>query len=70
MNPKEKAEELMQRFQIASEARFTEKEKLIQQRKVQVCALICVDEILNTDPHDPMYWNQVKREIEEIENPN
>lgn len=67
-DPKEKAEELMQRFQIAAVARFTEKEKLIQQRKVQVCALICVDEIINSlgFDGDSVYWNQVKRELEEI----
>ena len=63
MTPKEKAEELVDKFDTAMEfytpARFA-----------QQCALIAVDEILNTEVGDTVkgyeYWEEVKQEIEKL----
>jgi len=57
MNPKEKAKELVDRFEYFTETNFTSKQ----------CALICVDEILNIIKYFSIYkeyWEEVKQEIE------
>ena len=69
MTPKEKAEELVNKFIQTNGNAFFAKE----------CALIAVDEILKSTPHCPSkpldimphfsadkYWKQVKQEIEKL----
>ena len=57
MTPKEKAEELLDKFKIYSN-------DYIDNRQ---CALIAVDEILNNFGHYKLqYWEEVKQEIEKI----
>ena len=59
MTAKEKAKELVNRFRIEDR---NMKSKAIQ------CALICVDEILETPLHvyGRGYWENVKQEIEKL----
>ncbi len=56
MTPKEKAEELVDKFDTAMEfytpARFAKQ-----------CALIAVDEILDKDGYNNEYYQEVKQEI-------
>jgi hypothetical protein len=66
MNPKEKAEELVDRFY--NEVRYMQRSK--------ECALIAVDEVLKAIPeasdydsrynHELVYWQLVKEEIEKL----
>tara|TARA_R110000772_G_scaffold89748_3_gene185779 strand:+ start:167 stop:361 length:195 start_codon:yes stop_codon:yes gene_type:complete len=64
MNPKEKAKELFDRF---LERRYTDED-------AKECALICVDEILETlnnitpttEETFESYWREVKQEIENL----
>ena len=64
MNPKEKAKELFDRF---LERRYTDED-------AKECALICVDEILETlnnitpttEETFESYWREVKQEIEKL----
>ena len=71
MTPKEKASELLDKFTFASIyfTNNTEGAKL----NAKTCALITVDEILNTKTFlisiplsDLKYWQEVKEEIEKI----
>jgi hypothetical protein len=56
MTPKEKAEELVEKFRIS---------KAITESYAKQCALIAVDEILKTNPYKARnYWQEVKTEIE------
>jgi hypothetical protein len=67
MTPKEKAQELVEKFRIS---------KAITESYAKQCALIAVDEILNNwkdeasiqFPYGKVitYWNIVKEEIEEL----
>lgn len=67
MTAKEKCDNLMQRFQIASEAKFTEMEKLMQQKKVLVCALICSNEVLlEAKGYRYKYWKDVIKELKKL----
>ena len=69
MTPKEKAQELVQRFIDEAYAETTEQ---LYTPIAKKAALIAVDEILNNDGftrHDNLlseYWNQVKQEIENL----
>ena len=60
MTPKEKAKELVDRFRIGDRN---------MKSKAKQCALICVDEILETYIDlDPKlnYWKEVKQEINKL----
>jgi len=60
MTPKEKAEELIDKFRIT---------KAITESYAKQCALIAVDEIFNVILHTPYnvyYWQEVKQEIEKL----
>jgi hypothetical protein len=66
MTAKDKAKELVDRFRIGDRN---------MKSKAKQCALICVDEIINTYPSpwssldvDPQkdYWEEVKQEIYKI----
>lgn len=62
MTPKEKAEQIVQKF-IYRTKDYVEIEDAKQ------CAIIAVDEILNTylfDLVQKQYWQQVKQEIENL----
>lgn len=58
MNPfKEKAEELVDKFTVVG----------LQQRNEGVqCALICVDEIIENYDTTLAFWQEVKKEIENL----
>ena len=61
MTPKEKAKELVDRF--LNEQNDTEE---ISQAKQ--CALICVDEVIESCFHPNLeYWQEVKQEINKID---
>ena len=66
MNQKEKARELVERF---------EKFYVLNHQEAKQCALICCDEIIKAleDNHDYtkcyiefVYWQEVKKEIEKL----
>ena len=62
MTPKEKAIELVEKFRIS---------KAITESYAKKCALIAVDEILNTimsvyQPETKLFWIEVKKEIEAL----
>ena len=62
MTPKEKAAELVEKFDDAMEF-------ATPQRFAKQCALIAVDEILNITLfyfEDEQYWQEVKAEIEKL----
>jgi homoserine trans-succinylase len=57
MTPKEKAEDLLSKY-------YFQVQTLVKQKQ---CALIAVDEILETNPYKARnYWQQVKQEIENL----
>ena len=66
MTPKEKAKELVERFNEHIEYDTNFKDETIKAKKR---ALICVDEIIKTyidiDPK-LKYWQEVKKEIEKL----
>jgi hypothetical protein len=67
MTPKLKAKELVDKFSNVP---------LLDSYEAKQCALIAVDEIINSNPHsNPLntnvhstmsYWNEIKHEIEKI----
>ena len=58
MNPfKEKAEELVEKFSLVG---------LQQRNEGLACALICVDEIIENYDTTLAYWEEVKKEIENL----
>ena len=61
MTPKEKAEELVDKFYPM----FTNS---VRDTLSKQCALIAVDEILNIGCIEVPYWLEVKQEIESYEN--
>ena len=67
MTPKEKAEELVDKFY-----KINEGVNLIYFEEAKQCALIAVDEILDMVKHTPIefietdYWQEVKQEINEL----
>ncbi len=70
MEPKEKAEELVNRFlNEVKDSNSRDGGTLMFDVEAKQCTLICVDEILNTifthkNSHD--YWQEVKQEIERL----
>ena len=77
MTPKEKAEELVDKFHIKVYVSFIENSipsvinALMLYNSAKQCALIAVDEIITFGNQlgirEPMmYWNKVKEEIEKI----
>jgi hypothetical protein len=86
MTPKEKAEELVDRFHIKVHVSFVENSipsvvnALMLYDSAKQCALIAVDEIINTNPKITInwafsgiqefdnvnYWQEVKKEIEKL----
>ena len=69
MTPKEKAKELIEKYQFVEIANYT------SMFEIKECALITVDEILNDDWYITTqedlikrkeYWQEVKQEIEKI----
>jgi hypothetical protein len=79
MTPQEKAKELVDKFEEFADDMecnvFTSSENRFKNAKQ--CALIAVDEIINSNPHsNPLntdvhstmsYWQEVKQEIENYE---
>lgn len=80
MTPKEKAEELVEKFRHAKSHKMSDY-STIYNPTAKVCALIAVDEVINSSParspindgSDAMphfravkYWEQVKEEIEKL----
>ena len=82
MTPKEKAEELIDKFHIKVYVSFIENSipsiinALMLYNSAKQCALIAVDEIIMSNPHsNPFntnvystmgYWQEVKQEIEKL----
>ena len=57
MSPQEKAKELVDKFTVVG----------LQQRNEGVqCALICVDEIIENYDTTLAFWQEVKKEIENL----
>ncbi len=71
MKPKEKAKELVVKFMD-----LVHTEDAGAKANMKSCALICVQEIMNANPHSNpfnsvqvstiIYWDEVKKEIEKI----
>jgi len=65
MTPKEKAKELKDKFQKQIFFHITDERLDINEAKE--CALIAVDEMLNTDYYcGSLYWEEVKQEIKKL----
>jgi hypothetical protein len=64
MTAKEKAKELVDKFQKQIFFEITDERLDIEEAKG--CALIAVDEIIDTPNPMPNYWQEVKQEIEKI----
>lgn len=76
MTPKEKAQELLDNYKPIL-PHYTHEDNA---RKAKQCSLICVDEILNSQPTKPCeegdlydnmvsaesYWTQVRNELEKL----
>jgi hypothetical protein len=60
MTPKEKAKELVDKYNFLKEIFIPS----IHEQKQ--CALIAVDEILNKDGYNNDYWKEVKEEINKL----
>jgi hypothetical protein len=57
MNPQEKAKELVDKFTVVG---------LQQRNEGLACALICVDEIIENYDTTLAFWQEVKKEIENL----
>lgn len=72
MTPKEKANELANKFVFKSVFDMTNEELKEARKTAKQCALIAVDEILKTIMFEPeayedrVFWNNVKQEIEKL----
>ena len=74
MSPKDKAEELVDKFYPRATSYSSDRKN--QKDNAKQCALIAVDEIINSNPHsNPFntnvestmsYWQEVKYEIEKL----
>lgn len=53
MTPKEKAEELMQKFS----------NRVAGQAAIKACAIICCDELILESYHNKEFWKEVRLEI-------
>jgi hypothetical protein len=75
MTPKEKAQELVDKFMDYSQYKLNEKHNMSNVKSAKQCAIIAVDEILK-DYHQISnnlwvmsrieYWQEVKNEIEKL----
>ena len=69
MTPKEKANELGNKFYQGSVFDYSKQRHLEEKKRAKERALICVDEIISTfldiDP-GKQYWQEVKQEIEKL----
>ena len=71
LTPKEKAKELLKRFESVSKPFMKESEVQvhIHPEHAKQCALICVDELIDTLNQSTLefeYWQEVKQEIEKL----
>jgi hypothetical protein len=74
MTPKEKAEELINKFRLHSRYWDCRNDEPLEENHAKQCALIAVDEIINdynTFPNSfkskhTSYWEEVKNEIEKL----
>jgi len=74
MTPKEKAEELVNKYEMCTRPIFTLLQYDVEKVYNKECALIAVDEILNLEPPELSYmepfskswWDEVKQEIEKL----
>lgn len=57
MTPKEKAEYLIRKMTI---------DFSIEYAQSKLCAIVCCDEILNTEIADEKYWQKVKQELDNL----
>jgi hypothetical protein len=60
MTPKEKAEELFEKFNNPDTKHYP------YVHNAQQCALIAVDEIIDKDGYNNDYWKEVKQELEKL----
>ena len=71
MTPKEKAEELVSKYEVCTRPIFTLLQYEVEKVYNKQCALIAVDEIIDQSEDAnfggyKMYWQEVKNEIEKI----
>ena len=74
MTPKEKAEELVNKYEMCTRPIFTLLQYDVEKVYNKECALIAVDEILNLEPPElsymepfsKSYWEEVKQEIKKL----
>jgi hypothetical protein len=76
MTPKEQAQEIMNKFTVATWIKFDEIDKLTSIPDSKECALIAVQYIINANPHSNPFntevhstmdwWIEVKQEIEKL----
>jgi hypothetical protein len=70
MTPKEKAEELVDRYFKLLNYEFGDLVYSLRDNQPHKCALIAVDEIINiweySDTQEKWWWQQVKQEIEKL----
>ena len=76
MTPKEKAEKLFNKFIIIDDLSDSTGNSLYFNAHAKQCAIVAVDEILNSNPNYPefkenegtpiRYWEVVKQEIENL----
>ena len=76
MSPKEKAKELFDEYCYAIRTEETDSGYFSNVIYANVCAILAVDEIINSNPHsNPFntevsstmeYWQEVKRELEKL----
>jgi len=67
MTPKEKAEELVNKFMSIKNIKLSD-DSYIEWPTAKQCALICCDEVLSYMGSDrgTEYWKEVKQEIENL----
>lgn len=66
MTPKEQAKELVDRY---INLYFHPTEQYLDSEEAKLCALICVEEIIENRDAEQLpisYWKQVKKEIEQL----
>lgn len=75
MTPKEKADELLAKYTVATWIKLDEIKYLTTIPTAKQCALIAVDELINDNDHNEtivngglnkLYWQEVKQEIEKL----
>jgi len=76
MTPKEQAQEIIDKFTVATWIKFDEIDKLTSIPDAKECALIAVQYIINSNPHsNPLntnihstmeYWQEVKQAMKDM----